>query len=202
MTPENKTARTLRTLVRVGRALREEAAPSAGPTPGLREEARRAAGQAAERLAHSGRVQRLTQGWQDLRAAAAERADQRLEEVLARSAHDDEVARLLAQRRQEREDQAAKARARRALLAHARTDEQRRVLALVAAVTPWAGGEAAPLRYTEVLDRLAPGGGAAQEMAVHRALWTLAEARVLAVSPHGSVTAVPTLDVGPEALPG
>ena len=54
----------------------------------------------------------------------------------------------------------------------------------------WAGGSGQPPRYTALLDALAPGGQAEQEMSVHRAIWALAEREVISVSPHGVVSAV------------
>ncbi|THF85060.1 hypothetical protein E7T09_18655 [Deinococcus sp. KSM4-11] len=203
MPTENKTARTINTLIRVGRALRDpepEAAPGAA---GLGDAARRL----GTRALGSARVQGLGAQVQELRAQAAARADQRLETLIAEArarrgeTPPDEVALLLARRRQERDEQLERVRARTALLAQGETPEQRAVLTRVAAVTPWAGGETGALRYTQLLDDLAPKGGAVAEMAVHRALWTLAERRVLAVSPHGVVTAIPTLTAVPDALP-
>ncbi|WP_034387089.1 hypothetical protein [Deinococcus sp. YIM 77859] len=134
------------------------------------------------------------------RETARSRADLHLEELVERRYRGqppEALGALLAQRRREREDRAARLRARRALLALAETPEQRRVLTRVAEATPWAGGEEAEVRYTLLLDELAPSGNAEAEMAVHRAIWTLAERRVLAVSPHGVVTACP-LRVLPE----
>lgn len=208
MSPENKTARTVKTLIRVGRALRDsppETDGSAAPGGGLGSVARRA----AERVTRDPRLQGAAAQFQELRAGASARADQRLETLIGEArarrgqTPPDEVAALLDRRRQERDARLERGRARQALLAHGQNDEQRRVLTLVAAATPWAGGEAAPVRYTALLDGLAPGGSAAAEMAIHRALWTLAEARVLAVSPHGLITAVQTLPPAlPAALPG
>lgn len=206
MPNENKTARTIGTLIRIGRALRdpEPGANPASDAAGLGEAARRA----GTRALGSARVQGLSAQVQELRAQAAARADERLEAVIADArarrgqTPPDEVARLLARRRQERDEQLGRIRARTHLLAQGDTPEQRAILTRVAAVTPWAGGEASPLRYTQLLDDLAPKGGAAAEMAVHRALWTLAERRVLAVSPHGVITAIPTLNTGPDVLPG
>ncbi|MEF2277441.1 hypothetical protein V3W47_03960 [Deinococcus sp. YIM 134068] len=162
---------------------------------GLRGVARRL----AEGVRQSPRVQEAAAEVRDrareLRETTRARADSRLERLIedgrARRGEDlpDEVSALLMERRREREARAARLRARAALLALAGGPEQRRVLTLVADATPWAGGEAAEVRYTTLLDRLAPSGGAEAEMGVHRALWTLAERRVLAVSPHGVVTA-------------
>ncbi|WP_295816306.1 hypothetical protein [uncultured Deinococcus sp.] len=207
MAPENKTIRTLGTLIRVGRALRDPEPTTPDPAArvaGLGDAARRLGSRALD----SARVQELGTQVQELRASAAARADQRLEALIsdARARRGqtppDEVAALLARRRHEREEQQQRVRARAELLAHAGTPDERRVLTRVAAATPWAGGEATTLRYTQLLDDLAPQGGAVAEMAVHRALWGLAERRVLAVSPHGVVTAVPTLTAQPDALPG
>ncbi|GHF52355.1 hypothetical protein HNQ07_003157 [Deinococcus metalli] len=197
----DKTARTLSTLIRVGRALRE---PDPEPGSGVGEAARRL----RTRALGSARVQDTLAHVQELRAQAAARADERLETLIgdARARRGqtppDDVTRLLAQRRQERDEQLQRAQARAQLLARGDTSEQRAILTRVAASTPWAGGQHEALRYTQLLDELAPGGSAAAEMAVHRALWTLAERRVLAVSPHGAITAVPTVNAGPDALPG
>lgn len=206
MPPESKTARTVKTLIRVGKALRDEPAPEAEDRRGgLGEAARRA----AQRVALDPRVRGAAAQLQELRAGASARADQRLETLIGEArarrgqTPPDEVAALLDRRRQERDAKLERGRARQALLAHGQNDEQRRILALVAAATPWAGGAAASVRYTALLDELAPGGSPAAEMAIHRALWTLAEQRVLAVSPHGVITAVQTLPPAPPAaLPG
>jgi len=175
-----------------------------------------AARRAAEALRHDPRVQdtaaRLKTRAQELGGAARSQADGRLERLIEQAhtrsgnAVPDDVAAVLARRRREREARAAQARARAALLAQGETAEQRRVLTLLAEVTVWAGGGPGELRYTQVLDRLASPGNAESEMAVHRALWTLAERRILAVSPHGQVTATPLptdlpvtdLDAGPD----
>ncbi|MBB5233891.1 hypothetical protein [Deinococcus budaensis] len=160
-----------------------------------------AARRAAEALRQDPRVQdtaaRLRTRAQEFGGAARSQADSHLERLIER-AHTrsgdpvpDDVAAVLARRRHEREARAAQARARAALLAQGETAEQRRVLTLLAEVTPWAGGQPGELRYTGLLDRLAPSGSPEAEMPVHRALWTLAERRVLAVSPHGAVTACP-----------
>ncbi|KEF34164.1 MULTISPECIES: hypothetical protein [Deinococcus] len=158
-----------------------------------------AARRAAESLRHDPRVQdaasRLKARAGDLGGQARARADEHLERLIERrhtrpgEAVPDDVAAVLAQRRREREARVAMARARAALIAQGETPEQRRVLTLLADSTGWAGGQAGTLRYTVLLDRLAPSGDPAAEMAIHRALWTLAERRVLAVSPHGEVTA-------------
>jgi hypothetical protein len=166
-----------------------------------------AARQAADTLRRDPRVQdtasRLKSRAQDLGGAARSQADLHLERLIERAhTHSgdpvpDDVAALLESRRREREARVAGARARAALLALAENTEQRRLLTLVAQATPWAGGQTQALRYTGLLDRLAPSGDAGAEMAVHRALWTLAERRVLSVSPHGVVTACP-LEAPPE----
>jgi len=185
----------------------QEEAEKTGPG-GLREAARRA----ATSVWKDPRLQDARAGLRDrageLRGAARARVDERLEHLLEErygrqgAAPPEAVSALLAARRQEREARAARLRARQTLLALAGTPEQRRVLARVAEMTPWAGGEAGELRYTTLLDTLAPSGGAEAEMSVHRALWTLAERRVLAVSPHGVVTACPLPEPSaPLALP-
>lgn len=171
-----------------------------GPEDHARPQGVRATAQrAAEAVLQTPRVQdtaaSLRERAQELGATARSRADQHLEGLIE-GAHarrgeptPSDVAALLDRRRREREAQAARLRARQVLLALAETPEQRRVLTLVAQATPWAGGDEPEVRYTTLLDRLAPSGGAEAEMDVHRALWTLAERRVLAVSPHGEVTA-------------
>lgn len=158
-----------------------------------------AARRAADSLRHDPRVQdtasRLRGRAQDLGGSARARADEHLERLIERR-HTrpgvpvpDDVAAALAARRREREARVAAARARAALIAQGESPEQRRVLTLLADSTPWAGGQGEAVRYTGLLDRLAPSGDPAAEMAIHRALWTLAERRVLAVSKHGEVTA-------------
>ncbi|PTA67152.1 hypothetical protein C8263_14290 [Deinococcus arcticus] len=186
----------MNTLIRLGRALREPESPDHEPPL-------RAAGQAASALvtpALQGAAGRLRAGAQGLRDQVQARADGHLERVIterrAGGATDPDTLAALTRRRAAREARAAQARARAGLLAQAQGPEQRQVLTLVAAVTPWAGGEPGELRYTILLDRLAPGGDPAREMAVHRALWTLAERRVLAVSPHGVISAV-AVDAAP-----
>lgn len=185
----------------------KEEAGKTGPG-GLREAARRA----ASAVWQDPRVQDAREGLRErageLRGAARARVDERLEHLLSErygrqgEAPPEAVSALLAARRQEREARAARLRARQTLLALAETPEQRRVLTRVVGVTPWAGGEAGELRYTTLLDTLAPSGGAEAEMGIHRALWTLAERRVLAVSPHGRITACPLLEPrAPLALP-
>ncbi|WP_102127997.1 hypothetical protein [Deinococcus planocerae] len=165
-----------------------------------RERFRDAARRLAEGVRQNPRVQEaaaeLRGRAEELRETARARADGHLERLIESRAGrgealPDEVAALLERRRREHEAQAARRWARQELLALAETPEQRRVLGLVAGATLWAGGTEAELRYTTLLDRLAPSGEAQAEMDIHRALWTLAERRVLAVSPHGVVTACP-----------
>jgi hypothetical protein len=198
----------LNTLIRVTKALREpEARPGEGG--GFRETARRA----AQNALNDPRVQSAAGLVRDraeaVRIRVGDTADRNLERLIDESrarrgeATPEEVAALLEQRRGERDARIRRALARQELLNRAETPEQRQILTLVAGVTGWAGGapEAGSLRYTALLDRLAPGGSAEAEMAVHRALWTLAERRVLSVSPHGVVTAVQQLEQGRGALP-
>lgn len=162
---------------------------------------RAVARRAAETVRQDPRIQEAAAGLrrqvQELGSAARLQADRHLERLIE-AAHTRQgepipadVAALLARRREAREARARQLRARAALIALAEGPEQRRVLTLVAQVTPWAGGDRDELRYTQLLDRLAPSGEAEAEMRVHRALWALAERRVLAVSPHGRVTACP-----------
>lgn len=172
--------------------------PETDGAPGhLQDAVRRAAGT----VWRDPRVQDVAAGLRERarewRGEARSRADAHLETLLERrygqsgETPPEAVTALLDQRRREREARAAALRVRQALLAQADTPEQRRVLTRVAQVTPWAGGEAGEVRYTALLDALAPSSRAEDEMAVHRAIWTLAERRVLAVSPHGTVTACP-----------
>lgn len=147
-----------------------------------------------------------------LRAGAREQADARLEALIEQRRAErgrpaaPEVDAALEARRRARAERAGRLRRREALLAQARTPDERRVLTRVAAATAWAGGEDDPPRYTALLDHLAPGGDAAREMAVHRALWSLAERRVLAISPHGEVSACEAssgeTQSGAQTLPG
>ena len=137
------------------------------------------------------RAEEARAGWRD-------RADRRLEDMLSAKGSAETEA-ILAQRREERDLKAGILRARSGLLAEAVTPEERRVLLRVIEATPWAGGQGQTPRYTRLLDELAPSGDPAAEMAVHRALWALAERRVLAVSPHGEVTACPLVPT--RALP-
>ncbi|MFC4426257.1 hypothetical protein [Deinococcus navajonensis] len=199
----------LKTLIRVAQAIR-----TPEPTDEAADDRTRTAVRGvAEGLRRDARVQQVAGGLRerarDLRSVAAARADQHLERLIQdtharRGAQaPEEVAALLEARRREREAQVQAGEARRALLARAGSAEQRRVLGLVVRHTPWAGGtEMGELRYTAVLDLLAPSGHAAEEMSVHRALWTLAEARVLAISPHGVVSAcAPARPCGALQLP-
>lgn len=131
---------------------------------------------------------------ESLRSGVRDRADERLEALIeSRSAGghlSGEVEDALHQRRVQREERQAKQAAREAVLAVATTSEERRVLLRVLEGTAWAGGERDLPRYTALLDALAAGGSAEQEMAVHRAIWSLAEREVLSVSPHGLISAV------------
>lgn len=133
----------------------------------------------------------LKHRWQGWQARARALGDERLEKLLEdRAGASPEVEEVLAGRRHEREQQQARLQAREHLLAQAGTPTERRILLRVAERTDWAGGQGEPLRYTELLDTLIHGGDPAQEMLVHRSLWTLAERRVLHVSGHGEITAV------------
>lgn len=187
-----------------------EATPAGGEQG--RSSLRAAARRAATSVWRDPRVQDARAGLRDRaeewRGAARARVDTRLEHLLEErygrqgEAPPEAVSALLAARRAEREARAARLRARQTLLALAETPEQRRVLGRVAQVTPWAGGEAGEVRYTLLLDTLAPSGGAEAEMGIHRALWSLAERHILAVSPHGVVTACPLPEPkAPLALP-
>ncbi|WP_380052099.1 hypothetical protein [Deinococcus petrolearius] len=182
----------------------DESQNQAQDTGGLRGAARRL----TERARQDPRVQQAAEGLrgrrEELRASGRERADTRLEALIeARRERrgettPPEVADLLDARRREREARARQLRERAAFLAQATTPEEGRVLRRVASGTPRLGGEDPEPRYTELLDTLAPGGDPAREMAVHRAVWALAERRVLAVSPHGAVRAGPqTLNTEP-----
>ena len=198
----SKTGRTLNTLIRLGRALTDtDPTDTRDPVQAARQAAssvlRGPVDSAAERLRAAGTEARTRLG---------ERADARLERLITErragqdTRPDPEALAVLARRRAEREARVARIRARETLLALAQTPAQRQVLSAVVDATPWAGG--APdteLRYTALLDRLAPRGDAATEMGVHRALWTLAERRVLSVSPHGLIRAEPLR--APLALP-
>ncbi|MFK7600851.1 hypothetical protein ACI3L1_01430 [Deinococcus sp. SM5_A1] len=193
-----------KTLLRVTRALREPDSNSSSTegSSSLRDTARRAAQSALNDPRVQGAAGLVRDRAEAVRSRAGEGADRHLERLISESrarrgeATPDEVAALLETRRRERDARIRRVQARQQLLDRAETPEQRRILTLVAGATIWAGGtaEAGPLRYTTLLDRLAPGGSAEAEMAVHRALWTLAERRVLSVSPHGVVTAVQLLE--------
>lgn len=197
-----------KTLLRVTRALREPDS-EAGDGGSLRAAARRAAASALNDPRVQGAAGLVRDRAEAVRTRVGEGADRNLERLIgdarARRGEQtpDEVAALLETRRRERDARLRRIQARQELLDRAETPEQRRILTLVAGATVWAGGtaEAGPLRYTTLLDRLAPGGSAGAEMAVHRALWTLAERRVLSVSPHGVVSAVQLLEQGRAALP-
>lgn len=159
----------------------------------------------ASRALRDPRVQEAADGLrrsaENLRSGVLDKADERLESLIqskhgpayAPSTADlpSDVSAALAQRRREREERSSKLKAREAILAVATTTEERRVLLRVLEGTPWAGGERDSPRYTALLDALAPNGDAEQEMAVHRAIWSLAEREVLSVSPHGVVQATP-----------
>ncbi|GGL09302.1 hypothetical protein [Deinococcus radiotolerans] len=190
--------RTLNTLIRLGRALAD---PAPDPVADATQVARRTVSALREPVEEAGAGLRARA--RDLRDRASQRADDRLERLITErrggAPSDPEVLALLTRRREAREARLSQEEARRTLLARAQTPTQRQVLRAVLDVTPWAGGSAGTLRYTQMLDRLAPGGDAATEMSVHRAIWTLAEAGVLAVSPHGEVSAVPPR--APLALP-
>lgn len=190
----------LRTLIHLATRSDPPGAENQGRPAGVRASARRAAEAALRTPGFQDTAASLRQRAQELGTAARTRADQHLEGLIE-SAHTRrgestpaEVAALLAQRRHEREVRAARLRARQALLALAETPEQRRVLTLVAGATPWAGGHEPEMRYTTLLDRLVPSRSADAEMGIHRALWTLAERHVLAVSPHGTVAACSMTD--------
>ncbi|UBV42844.1 hypothetical protein LAJ19_01030 [Deinococcus taeanensis] len=189
---------TLNTLIRLGRALTDP--DPAAPDPV--DAARRAAGRLRDPVQDA--ASRLKSGALEWRARVEDRADQRLERLITErrggAPGDPAVTAALAARRAQREARLRQEQARQALLNRAQTPAQRQVLRAVLAVTAWAGGQAGQVRYTELLDRLAPAGDAAGEMAVHRAIWSLAEAEVLAVSPHGVISATPPRT--PLALPG
>lgn len=132
---------------------------------------------------------------QEMRDGVLEKADQRLE-YLIESKHGNvlspEAQTALAGRRRARDEQASQRGARQFVLSQAQNAAERRVLQRVLEVTTWAGGtQDEEIRYTQLLDLLAPSGEAAQEMSIHRAVWSLAERYVLSVSAHGVVTACP-----------
>lgn len=149
----------------------------------------------ASRLRADPRVQELSSAVrhraEEVRASVKDRADQHLEHLMESRGAGEDVQGVLAQRRQERDLKAGQLRARAELLALADTPQEKRVLLQVADATPWAGGKGAGHRYTQLLDSLAPSGSPEDEMAVHRALWSLAERQVLSISPHGEVRACP-----------
>lgn len=163
----------------------------------------------AERV--SPHLQDVTSGWRDraqqVRGGWHDRAEQRLEDLIEQRRRErgeqlpPEVGAALDVRRQEREKRARELRWRAEVLAEAQTAEERRVLQRVLGAPAEAGPAATNVapRYTALLDTLAPGGEPEREMAVHRAIWSLAERRVLAVSPHGEVR-VTFVSSGPEPL--
>ncbi|MDV6375115.1 hypothetical protein [Deinococcus arenicola] len=199
-----------KTLLRVTRALREPDSASTEGGGSLRDTARRAAQSALSDPRVQGAAGLVRDRAEAVRTRTGERADRSLERLIAEARArrgeetPTEVTALLELRRRERDLRIRRVQARQELLDRAETPEQRRILTLLAGATVWAGGtaEGGPLRYTALLDRLAPGGSAETEMGVHRALWTLAERRVLAVSPHGVVTAVQLLEQSHGALSG
>ncbi|WP_291426708.1 hypothetical protein [Deinococcus sp.] len=173
------------------------AVPAAEPTgSGLGSLARRLAARALS----DPRVQEVASGLkvsaETLRSGAQARADERLEMLIeARQARpggpvNPELNTALAQRRREREERSARLLAREKVLAVATTTEERRVLLRALDAAAWAGGERRAPRYTELLDTLAQ-GKAASEMAVHRAIWSLAERHVISVSPNGIIEVTP-----------
>lgn len=129
----------------------------------------------------------------DLRGQWQGKAEERLETLIQRRRQERgesipaEVDAALNARRRELEEQAEQRRFESEVLAQARGTEEKRVLLLV--LGSRRRGEAPP-RYTTLLDHLAAGGEAEREMAIHRALWSLAERRLLSVSPHGEITLV------------
>ncbi len=162
----------------------------------------------AARALSDPRVQEAASGLkvsaETLRTGARTRADERLEALIeARQAGqggpvDPELNTALAQRRREREERSARLLAREKVLAVATTTEERRVLLRALDAAAWAGGERGAPRYTELLDMLAQ-GQTASEMAVHRAIWSLAERHVISVSPNGIIEVTPL--GGPPAHP-
>lgn len=131
--------------------------------------------------------QTIKQRAKDLKTEWRDRADERLDQLRQRATSENEE--LWQKRQQERQQRREQAQARAQLLAQAQTNEERRVLSKVAERTHWTGGTGKSARYTELLDLLAPSGDAAQEMAIHRAIWGLAERRTLRVSEFGEVRA-------------
>ena len=187
--------------------------PPEAETPGqnLPGRVRALASQLAGRALTDPRVQDVTGSLrgrgEDLRGQVHDRAEQRLEHLIEQRRQErgqplsPEVGAALAARRHEREQRAAQQQLRAQALGHAVTPEERRVLTRVADASPLTGGQPPAPRYTALLDALAPGGHAEREMAVHRAIWSLAERRVLAVSAHGDVTFGPLLtDLPPAPL--
>ena len=194
---------------------RRDHEPGTPGTPGdvgLPGRVRALASQLAGRALTDPRVQDVTGSLrgrgEELRGQVRHRAEQRLEELIeqrrqARGQNlSPEVGAALAARRHEREQRAAQQQLRAQALRHAATPEERRVLTRVADACPLTGGQSPAPRYTALLDALAPGGDAEREMAVHRALWGLAERRVLAVSAHGGVTFGPLVTDGSVAGAG
>ncbi len=129
---------------------------------------------------------------EQLRSKADERLERLIKEKHARKgeAVPTPVDNVLQERKQERDRLRAQTQARQDFLAKAANTPQHKVLQLVALSTPWMGGNLAELRYTSMLDQLAPKGDAASEMSIHRALWTLAEQQILSVSSQGVIVAV------------
>lgn len=175
---------------------------------GLPGRVRALASQLAGRALTDPRVQDVTGSLrgrgEELRGQVRDRAEQRLENLIEQRRQErggplpPEVGAALASRRHEREQRAAQQHRRAQALQHAAGPEERRVLTRVADASPRTGGQPPAPRYTALLDALAPGGNAEREMAVHRAIWSLAERRVLAVSVHGEVEFGPLVTEGPE----
>ena len=161
------------------------------------------ASQLAGRALADARVQDVTGSLrgrgEELRGQVRDRAERRLEELVEQRRQErgqdlaPEVSAALAARRREREQRTAQQQLRARALGHASTPEERRVLTRVADASPLTGGQLPAPRYTALLDALAPAGNAEREMAVHRAIWSLAERRVLAVSAYGDVSFGPLL---------
>lgn len=122
-----------------------------------------------ERLKEAGRSFR--EGVGDLSAELRERANRPATTEAA------EQARIKKQQRL----------AKQALMMQAQTPHERRVLRLLAEHTDWLGGAGKSVRYTILLDTLG-GRVVADEMAIHRAVWGLAERRVLRVSEFGEIS--------------
>lgn len=117
-----------------------------------------------------------------------QKADEHLEQLMEDKPLSDEARKLLEERRNVRLEESRSHRAKKQLLAAATTSPETAVMRQVVAATPWAGGEIQILRYTQLLDNLSD-GSPASEMAIHRAIWSLAERGVLSVAAHGAVTA-------------